>query len=732
MRKLVIMRGLPGSGKTTFIRNAKLEPWTLSLDDFRKKLMTCQRNFDGYLVAPMSAKEPVPYDIFYQVLEYRMQCGAFTVIDATNLRKSNINQYINMAKKYRYSVMVVDFTLSVSVEDASYRNAERNIYERVPQEVFDRFTSYLNDKKNKLPGSIQVIEPSIKKLNEYVSFNPIDLSEYKKIYVLGDIHGCYSCLTDFFKKYPYADNNCYIFLGDYLERGIENVETLKFIMDLSQRKNVICLFGNHERYLWAWANDNHVNHEEKFARDVAPLLEQEKISKKEVRKFLRKTIDCAYFTYHDKTYICTHAGIDFIPKVFDMSEQFYCNIGKYSEVYKMDERFDIVGKHYNGKLVSIHGHANPDLKDIKINDSVYNLEGHIEFGGNLRVIELSFEDNNVIERVIEIPNAVYKKTEYDPDSVSNTVEALRNSATIKEKEFGNISSFNFTKEAFQKGIWNGTTMKARGLFIDTKANKVAARSYNKFFNIDEMPESEMTTLKDTLKFPATAYIKENGFLGLLSYNHETDELLFATKSSLNGDYGKWFKNIIEHMFHVKQVLKQQLANYLSKSNTTLLFEVIDPVHDPHIIEYPCEKVVLLDEVKNNLSYSNTPYEKLCEIGKTFGFEVKKKTKTFNNFEDFENFVIAVSSREYKDEMTGEYVEGYVLEDTKHFQVKLKSGYYLYWKWIRSIFDSIVKFGRYKSWNELPHDLKAVYKKLLVLKDVLSDKNIIEIRKILDD
>ena len=43
----------------------------------------------------------------------------------------------------------------------------------------------------------------------------------------------------------------------------------------------------------------------------------------------------------------------------------------------------------------------------------------------------------------------------------------------------NISSFNFTRNAFDKGIWGGLTTKARGLFIDTKNEKIQARSYNK-------------------------------------------------------------------------------------------------------------------------------------------------------------------------------------------------------------------------------------------------------------
>jgi hypothetical protein len=50
-----------------------------------------------------------------------------------------------------------------------------------------------------------------------------------------------------------------------------------------------------------------------------------------------------------------------------------------------------------------------------------------------------------------------------------------------------ISSFNFTEAAFNNKVWNAQTIKARGLFIDAKTNKVLGRSYDKFFNVDEVP-----------------------------------------------------------------------------------------------------------------------------------------------------------------------------------------------------------------------------------------------------
>ena len=92
----------------------------------------------------------------------------------------------------------------------------------------------------------------------------------------------------------------------------------------------------------------------------------------------------------------------------------------------------------------------------------------------------------------------------------NEVDMLRNSSLVREKHLTNgISSFNFSNKCFFNQAWDSINVKARGLFV--KDNNVVARSYNKFFNIGERPETEMDSLRENLVFPVCAYIKSNGF-----------------------------------------------------------------------------------------------------------------------------------------------------------------------------------------------------------------------------
>jgi serine/threonine-protein phosphatase 2B catalytic subunit len=77
--------------------------------------------------------------------------------------------------------------------------------------------------------------------------NLVKLSE--PVCVVGDIHGQYYDLEHIFSKagYPSKELN-YLFLGDYVDRGVYGIEVclLLFALKLRSPKHVVLLRGNHE------------------------------------------------------------------------------------------------------------------------------------------------------------------------------------------------------------------------------------------------------------------------------------------------------------------------------------------------------------------------------------------------------------------------------------------------------------------------------------------------------
>ena len=181
----------------------------------------------------------------------------------------------------------------------------------------------------------------------------------------------------------------YIFVGDYIDRGLENVEVVQFLISLMGRKNVLMLEGNHEKWLWLWANDRATNSKE-FELVTKPALEAAGISKKDVRQLYRRFGQCAYYRYGENIYLVTHAGLSTIPKnlSFVATEQMIKGVGNYNDFEKMAEVFFDTTP---DNCYQIHGHRNTKQLPIMVNDRVFNLEGQVEFGGCLRCVQVDKE-----------------------------------------------------------------------------------------------------------------------------------------------------------------------------------------------------------------------------------------------------------------------------------------------------------------------------------------------------
>lgn len=302
--------------------------------------------------------------------------------------------------------------------------------------------------------------------------------------------------------------------------------------------------------------------------------------------------------------------------------------------------------------------------------------------------------NNTFE-CIEIKNNVFKEIEVysEPVSKSNMsvgdiIIALRQNRFIQEKKYGAISSFNFTKQAFFDKVWDEQTTKARGLYINIPKQKVVARAYEKFFNINERPETKLDMLEHRLAFPVTAYVKENGFLGIVSYNDEDDSLFVTTKSSPDGDFAGWLKDILYDELSEDAI--EKLKQFSKEHNVSFVFECVDMKNDPHIIEYPENKLFLLDIVYNDFNFKKLDYVDMANIATELGLEYKTMGYVIENWSDFFDWYYEVTNEDY--EFDGKKIEGFVIEDANGYMVKLKLQYYNFWKFMRSISHEAIRFG----------------------------------------
>lgn len=137
MRTLLLFRGAPGCGKSTYIKEHNLEQYVLSADTLRLMCQSAQETPAGRMEIS-SQNDDVVWEMLFKLLEVRMSHGEFTVIDATNSKTVEMNRYKNLAKQYRYRMYVIDMT-DLPIEECKRRNAQREWLNRVPEAAIDMF-----------------------------------------------------------------------------------------------------------------------------------------------------------------------------------------------------------------------------------------------------------------------------------------------------------------------------------------------------------------------------------------------------------------------------------------------------------------------------------------------------------------------------------------------------------------------------------------------------------------
>jgi predicted kinase len=712
MRKILFTRGVSGSGKSTVLNELNLTAFTISYDNLRLLYSNPIMEASGKITINQNVS-PKVFELVYELLEKRMSRGETLVIDGTHAQQRDWQVLLNYANNYQYEIACLDFT-KIDFEKIKIQNSLRPIYSIVPESVLMRQKENL---EKSLPNNIKkiYIDDSKKYIEEVQNFlepKLNNLDKYNRIIHIGDLQGCYTVFKEFERLMgSFKKDDFLIFIGDALDRGIENDKIMRWLIDnVPNNPNIVFLWGNHEDHINREAkNLSHVSNE--FTENTLPQLKKANISRDELNNFISSVKDMFLYEYHGKKVLVTHGGLSNEPnKYWYLSTHLYSHgTGSYT-----DPVDDMWNKNVTDKnFFQIHGHRNSRHLETRI-DRSFNLEGQVEFGGNLRTVIL---DKNEF-KVVEVPNHVYKplkervmeekksknKSSFDknitpfwvlnskeddnkiPNEFYDKMISHKGVKARTTESYPHIVSLNFTRDVFYDKSWDDIVVKARGLFINQGTKEIVARGYDKFFNINERPETTLNGLEKILVFPVRGYLKENGYFGTIGYDRMNDSLFITSKSAPEGDFALNIRRIFNKKF--TNTVQNNIKRFLKDTDSCMTFEVIDPIFDPHIVEYKEEDLILLDVMHRSYNYQKLEYKDLCSVAKQFNMNVKQQTVELKTMEAFKGFYNGVSKNSKKE------IEGYVFEDISGFLFKAKLPFYNYWKWARTIKDSIVR-GREK-------------------------------------
>lgn len=202
----------------------------------------------------------------------------------------------------------------------------------------------------------------------------------KKIYAIGDIHGCYDKLKALMEKIPIDfARDTLVFIGDYIDRGSHSVEVVDYLIKLKKRvPEVIFLKGNHEDML------------DKFIKGADRFTYLLNGGQQTLDSYLTKSVESEFFpipddhmeffkslrlSYETEEFIFVHAGLR--PRV-PLENQ------RTEDLLWIRDKF--VGSKYDfGKRV-IFGHT--PLKQPLVEDNKIGIDTGAVYGNKLTCVQL--------------------------------------------------------------------------------------------------------------------------------------------------------------------------------------------------------------------------------------------------------------------------------------------------------------------------------------------------------
>jgi predicted kinase len=171
--KLIITRGLSGSGKTTWAKDfCRWEPtyrFRVNRDDLRAML------YGGYAVASGYELEQLVTRVQHDTIRELLRRGKTVVADDTNLVLKHAREFARIAYEEGAQFEVNDSFLSVSVDVCEFRDGQRDSLTRVGKDVirrqYDRFVKQGLQPVVYTPPAGQEVEPYV--APEYSDGTPV-------------------------------------------------------------------------------------------------------------------------------------------------------------------------------------------------------------------------------------------------------------------------------------------------------------------------------------------------------------------------------------------------------------------------------------------------------------------------------------------------------------------------------------------------------------------------------
>ncbi|MBE0468070.1 MAG: AAA family ATPase [Methyloprofundus sp.] len=370
---LYILSGLPGSGKSTFLkRNNIPSEMIISMDSIREQLLgTYPRHTEeeGWFEGIHQSANQAVFDLTLAMLDVRMKEGLTTFIDSTALSDRTRLRWAEVARKHKMPVEVLIFDTPLALVVQQNIQRERKVPDSVVKNMAGRLSL-----SSELPYRV-ISESNALKPIKFKSRWHINTKE-KPLLVVGDVHGNFDAALNLMRSVQEVEPDFNtLWLGDFVNKGTQSLQMLDFIISGTEGGFFFPIIGNHEQRLvesYFLQKDHGLNSLKDTAskETIEALLKRSKSEQYKIINFLESLPHFYTFKTRDDNWVGLHANIH----CFDLKSTLktHCIMGFDEPGEDCDSQYEHLYNTGVNRYKLVRGHRLPSSdKSLK---SVVSLE----------------------------------------------------------------------------------------------------------------------------------------------------------------------------------------------------------------------------------------------------------------------------------------------------------------------------------------------------------------------
>ncbi len=391
---LIVLMGVSGSGKSTFARRLFKPTEILSSDQCRGWVSDDENN---------QAATNDAFDVLHFIARKRLAAGKLTVVDATNVQAEAREPLVQLARDFH--CLPVALVLDVPERTAHERNRsrpDRDFGPHVIRQQAAQLRKALRTLQREGFRHVHVLRSPEEIAAAEIVREPLwnnRKSEHGPFDLIGDVHGCFTELTQLLKQLGYEPvapgaawrhpaGRKLVFVGDLVDRGPQVPAVVQLVRDSVHLGTALCVPGNHDIKLLRKLRGKDVQITHGLAESLAQFAQEETVrpgTTAAAADFIDSLV--SHYVLDDGRLVVAHAGLK--ESMHGRGSGAVREFALFGETTGETDEFGLPVRYnwaaeYRGRATVVYGHT-PVPEPEWLNHTI-NIDTGCVFGGKLTAL----------------------------------------------------------------------------------------------------------------------------------------------------------------------------------------------------------------------------------------------------------------------------------------------------------------------------------------------------------